>query len=67
MSRSEACSPPGASIAAREPRRRPAGAVRQVITVEEFFGLQFPLLDVVGLQCRRPNLEGPGRFRCSGS
>ncbi|GAB3530374.1 CpaF family protein [Arthrobacter monumenti] len=40
----------GASIGSRE----------RVITVEEIFELQLPLRDVVGLQCRQPNLEGHG-------
>jgi len=30
--------------------------------VEEIFELQFPLRDVVGLQCRQPNLEGEGEI-----
>jgi pilus assembly protein CpaF len=42
----------GASIGARE----------RVITVEEIFELQLPLRDVVGLQCRQPNLEGHGEI-----
>ncbi|GAA2198096.1 CpaF family protein [Sinomonas flava] len=42
----------GASIGSRE----------RVITVEEIFELQFPLRDVVGLQCRQPNLEGTGEI-----
>lgn len=36
------------------------GSRERVITVEEIFELQFPLRDVVGLQCRQPNLEGEG-------
>jgi pilus assembly protein CpaF len=42
----------GASIGSRE----------RVITVEEIFELQLPLRDVVGLQCRQPNLEGEGEI-----
>ncbi|MBG6223694.1 pilus assembly protein CpaF [Arthrobacter sp. CAN_A2] len=42
----------GASIGPRE----------RVITVEEIFELQLPLRDVVGLQCRQPNLEGQGEI-----
>lgn len=42
----------GASIGPRE----------RVVTVEEIFELQFPLRDVVGLQCRQPNLEGQGEI-----
>ncbi|MEG9248791.1 ATPase, T2SS/T4P/T4SS family [Arthrobacter sp. Soc17.1.1.1] len=42
----------GASIGPRE----------RVITVEEIFELQLPLRDVVGLQCRQPNLEGTGEI-----
>ncbi|PPB50771.1 pilus assembly protein CpaF [Arthrobacter pityocampae] len=42
----------GASIGPRE----------RVITVEEIFELQLPLRDVVGLQCRQPNLEGHGEI-----
>lgn len=42
----------GASIGPRE----------RVVTVEEIFELQFPLRDVVGLQCRQPNLEGNGEI-----
>ncbi|MEA5456032.1 ATPase, T2SS/T4P/T4SS family [Sinomonas sp. JGH33] len=42
----------GASIGSRE----------RVVTVEEIFELQFPLRDVVGLQCRQPNLEGTGEI-----
>jgi pilus assembly protein CpaF len=38
------------------------GARERVITVEEIFELQFPLRDVVGLQCRQPNLEGEGEI-----
>lgn len=36
------------------------GTRERIITVEEIFELQFPLRDVVGLQCRQPNLEGEG-------
>lgn len=36
------------------------GSRERVVTVEEIFELQFPLRDVVGLQCRQPNLEGEG-------
>ena len=32
----------------------------RVVTVEEVFELQLPLRDVVGMQCRRPSLEGTG-------
>ena len=32
----------------------------RVITCEEIFELAVPLRDVVGLQCRQPNLEGTG-------
>ena len=42
----------GASIGPRE----------RVVTVEEVFELQLPLRDVVGLQCRQPNLEGEGEI-----
>ena len=42
----------GASIGSRE----------RVVTVEEIFELQFPLRDVVGLQCRQANLEGTGEI-----
>jgi len=38
------------------------GSRERVITVEEIFELQFPLRDVVGLQCRQPNLEGEGEI-----
>ncbi|SDT42679.1 pilus assembly protein CpaF [Pseudarthrobacter equi] len=38
------------------------GSRERVITVEEIFELQFPLRDVVGLQCRQPNLEGTGEI-----
>ena len=38
------------------------GARERVITVEEVFELQCPLPDVVGLQCRQPNLEGEGEI-----
>jgi pilus assembly protein CpaF len=42
----------GASIGSRE----------RVVTVEEIFELALPLRDVVGLQCRQPNLEGEGEI-----
>lgn len=42
----------GASVGSRE----------RVITVEEIFELKLPLRDVVGLQCRQPNLEGQGEI-----
>ncbi|MGN7249502.1 CpaF family protein [Arthrobacter sp. SAFR-014] len=38
------------------------GSRERVITVEEIFELQFPLRDVVGMQCRQPNLEGEGEI-----
>ncbi len=38
------------------------GSRERVITVEEIFELHFPLRDVVGLQCRQPNLEGQGEI-----
>ncbi|GGH93655.1 pilus assembly protein CpaF [Arthrobacter liuii] len=38
------------------------GSRERVITVEEIFELQFPPRDVVGLQCRQPNLEGEGEI-----
>ncbi|MDQ0735505.1 pilus assembly protein CpaF [Arthrobacter agilis] len=38
------------------------GPRERVITVEEIFELQLPLRDVVGLQCRQPNLEGTGEI-----
>ena len=38
------------------------GTRERVITVEEIFELQLPLRDVVGLQCRQPNLEGQGEI-----
>ncbi|WP_284977178.1 ATPase, T2SS/T4P/T4SS family [Arthrobacter sp. efr-133-TYG-104] len=38
------------------------GSRERVITVEEIFELQLPLRDVVGLQCRQPNLEGGGEI-----
>lgn len=38
------------------------GTRERVITVEEIFELKFPLRDVVGLQCRQPNLEGEGEI-----
>lgn len=38
------------------------GTRERVVTVEEIFELQFPLRDVVGLQCRQPNLEGQGEI-----
>ncbi|CEA08636.1 Putative conjugal transfer proteinc/MT3759 [Arthrobacter saudimassiliensis] len=36
------------------------GPGERVITVEEIFELQLPVRDVVGLQCRQPNLDGVG-------
>ncbi|WP_125609599.1 CpaF family protein [Specibacter cremeus] len=36
------------------------GSRERVVTVEEIFELQLPLRDVVGMQCRQPNLEGNG-------
>lgn len=38
------------------------GSRERVITVEEIFELQLPVRDVVGLQCRQPNLEGQGEI-----
>ncbi|WP_300343959.1 ATPase, T2SS/T4P/T4SS family [Nesterenkonia sp.] len=38
------------------------GPRERVVTVEEIFELQVPLRDVVGLQCRQPNLEGRGEI-----
>lgn len=38
------------------------GSRERVVTVEEIFELQLPLRDVVGLQCRQPNLEGQGEI-----
>ncbi len=38
------------------------GPRERVVTVEEIFELQLPLRDVVGLQCRQPNLEGQGEI-----
>ena len=38
------------------------GPRERVVTVEEIFELQLPLRDVVGLQCRLPNLEGAGEI-----
>ncbi len=38
------------------------GSRERVVTVEEIFELQLPLRDVVGLQCRQPNLEGGGEI-----
>jgi pilus assembly protein CpaF len=38
------------------------GARERVVTVEEIFELQVPLRDVVGMQCRQPNLEGTGEI-----
>ena len=38
------------------------GGRERVISVEEIFELRFPLRDVVGLQCRQPNLEGEGEI-----
>lgn len=38
------------------------GSRERVVTVEEVFELMLPLRDVVGLQCRQPNLEGEGEI-----
>ncbi|MGQ1796776.1 pilus assembly protein CpaF [Kocuria sp. CNJ-770] len=38
------------------------GPRERVVTVEEIFELQVPLRDVVGMQCRQPNLEGAGEI-----
>lgn len=38
------------------------GARERVVTCEEIFEVQVPLRDVVGLQCRQPNLEGRGEI-----
>ncbi|MEV8143920.1 ATPase, T2SS/T4P/T4SS family [Specibacter sp. NPDC078709] len=38
------------------------GSRERVVTVEEIFELKLPLTDVVGLQCRQPNLEGMGEI-----
>lgn len=38
------------------------GARERVITCEEIFELSIPLRDVVGMQCRQPNLEGKGEI-----
>lgn len=38
------------------------GSRERVVTVEEIFELRLPLRDVVGLQCRQPNLEGMGEI-----
>lgn len=38
------------------------GQRERVVTVEEIFELALPLRDVVGLQCRQPNLEGTGEI-----
>lgn len=38
------------------------GFRERVVTVEEIFEIQFTLRDVVGLQCRQPNLEGTGEI-----
>lgn len=38
------------------------GTRERVVTVEEIFELKFLLRDVVGLQCRQPNLEGEGEI-----
>ncbi|MDP5227257.1 MULTISPECIES: ATPase, T2SS/T4P/T4SS family [Arthrobacter] len=38
------------------------GSRERVITVEEVFELQCALKDVVGMQCRQPNLEGEGEI-----
>ena len=62
--------PPIATAPAPDGRNTtlPTGTARRcgrsdpVITVEEILELQFPLRDVVGLQCRQPNLEGEGEI-----
>ncbi|AJT41405.1 CpaF family protein [Psychromicrobium lacuslunae] len=36
------------------------GPRERVVTVEEVFELQFPIRDVVAMQCRQSNLEGQG-------
>ncbi|NLS11208.1 CpaF family protein [Nesterenkonia sp. MY13] len=38
------------------------GPRERVVSVEEIFELRIPLRDVVGLQCRQPNLEGTGEI-----
>lgn len=38
------------------------GPRERVVTVEEIFELQVPLRDVVGMQCRQPNLENEGEI-----
>lgn len=38
------------------------GARERVVTVEEIFEVRLPVRDVVGLQCRQPNLEGHGEI-----
>jgi pilus assembly protein CpaF len=38
------------------------GARERVVTCEEIFELNVPLRDVVGMQCRQPNLEGKGEI-----
>lgn len=38
------------------------GPRERVVTCEEIFEVQVPLRDVVGLQCRQPNLEGKGEI-----
>lgn len=38
------------------------GARERVVTCEEIFEVQVPLRDVVGMQCRQPNLEGKGEI-----
>lgn len=38
------------------------GPRERVISVEEIFELSIPLRDVVGLQCRQPNLENQGEI-----
>ncbi|MBG6189705.1 pilus assembly protein CpaF [Arthrobacter sp. CAN_A212] len=38
------------------------GSRERVVTVEEIFELKLPLRDVVGMQCRPPNLEGQGEI-----
>ncbi|WP_370592493.1 CpaF family protein [Rothia sp. ZJ1223] len=38
------------------------GPRERVVTCEEIFELSVPLRDVVGMQCRQPNLEGNGEI-----
>lgn len=38
------------------------GPRERVVTVEEIFELDIPLRDVVGMQCRQPNLENEGEI-----